>query len=133
MDTTFELHCSFSPETGALRLIDTDGGQIIEFYEFVPLGGDTYAFQTLYSRAIVEFQDGKVLSLVYSLNTMDASLVYDPASDGIFDKGTGADTAWVSQAGEDSYDQFITFDGTTIKIAAESFMGDRLDVEIKAQ
>jgi hypothetical protein len=38
-----------------------------------------------------------------------------------------------SQAGADSYEQFITYDGTTLKIAADSMLGDRLNVDIKVQ
>lgn len=132
LDTTFEIQCSFKPGIGALRLVDTDGGEVIELYEFVPLGGNKYAFQTLYSRAIVEYKDGKVMSLVYSLNKQDTSLAYDAVSDGIYEKG-GVDEAWVYKAGKDSYEQFITYDGKTLKISADSFMGDRLDVEITVQ
>jgi hypothetical protein len=133
LDTTFELHCSYSPSTGALRLLDTDGGEVIEFYEYVPLGGDTYAFQTLYSRAIVEFKDGKILSFIYSLNEQGVTPAYTAKADGIYENSAGVDEAWVSKAGADSYDQFITYDGTTIAIAAHNFMGDRLNVEIEAQ
>lgn len=133
VDTAFELRCSFDPKTGSLRLIDTDGGEVLELYEFVPLGGDTYAFQTLYSRAIVNYKDGKIMSFVYAQKTMDEALAYSAESDGIYGKTAGLDEAWVSSGGADSYEQFITYDGTTLKIAADSFMGDRLTVEIAAQ
>jgi hypothetical protein len=134
LDTSFELHCSYSPETGALRLIDTDGGEVIEFYEYVPLGNDTYAFQTLYSRAVVEFRDGKILSFVYAQITQGETPAYSPESDGIYENSAGVNEAWVSSAGADSYDQYITCDGTTLHIAADSFFDDnRLDVEIQVR
>jgi hypothetical protein len=48
---TRPLSCTdYSPETGALRLVDTDDGEVIEFYEYVPLGNDTYPFSDTYSR-----------------------------------------------------------------------------------
>jgi hypothetical protein len=133
VDTSFELHCSFNPSTGALRLIDTDGGEVIELYEYVPLGNNTYAFQTLYSRALVEYKDGIILSFVYSLNEQGETPAYSPEADGIFENSGNADESWVAAAGEDSYEQFISFDGKTLRIAADSFMGDRLNIEIKAQ
>jgi hypothetical protein len=93
LDTAFEIHCSFSPETGALRLSDIDGGEVLDFYEFVPLGGDKCAFQTLYERAIVEYKNGKILSFIYSLNKRDKAFTYNPDSDGIYGKGGGIDEA----------------------------------------
>lgn len=133
LDTTFEIQCSFNPGTGSLRLIDTDGGEVLELYEFIPLGGDKYAFQTLYERAIVEYKDGKITSFIYSLNKRDKSQAYNSDSDSIYKKSSGVDEAWVSKAGEDTYEQFISYDGTKLKIAADSFSGERLKAEIKAQ
>lgn len=133
VDTAFEIHCSFAPETGALRLIDTDGGEVLEFYEFVPLGGDKFAFQTLYERGIVEYKDGKIVFFVYSLNKRDKALAYNTDSDGIYGKSVEINEAWVSNAGEDNYEQFISYNGTTLKIAADSFIGDRLIIELKPQ
>lgn len=133
LDTTFEIQCSFNPETGSLRLLDTDGGEVLEFYEFLPLGGDKYAFQTMYERAIVEYKDGKIISFIYSLNKREKELAYNSASDGIYGKSDGIDEAWVSVKGEDSYDQFITGTGTKLNIAADSFSGDRFKTEIDIQ
>ena len=133
LDTTFEIHCTFDPETGSLRLTDIDGGEVLELYEFVPLGGDKYAFQTLYERAIVEYKDGKIMSFIYSLNKRDKALAYNSGSDGIYGKSGEVDEAWVSKAGEDSCEQFISSNGTKLKIAADSFTGERLKVEIDIQ
>lgn len=133
LDTTFEIQCSFNPETGSLRLLDADGGEVLEFYEFVPLGGDKYAFQTLYERLIVEYKDGIIVSFIYSLSKREKELAYNPASDGIFGKSDGIDEAWVSVKGEDSYEQFISGAGTKLKITADSFTGDRLKIEIDIQ
>jgi hypothetical protein len=133
LDTTFEIRCSYSPETGSLRLVDTDGGEIFEFYEFVPLGGDKYAFQTLYSRAAVKFRDGKILSFVYALNKQDKDLAYTPDSDGIYENSGNLDEAWVTQAGDENREQYITYNGSTLHIEAVSFFGDRLNADIKAE
>ena len=132
-DTTFEIKCSFDPATGSMCLVDTDGGEAFDLFEFVPLGGDKYAFQTLDSRAIVEYKDGKVLSFVFSLNKTDKALVYNSDSDAIYGKGVAVDEAWASKAGEDSYERFISYDGTKLKIVANSFMGERVKEEIDAQ
>lgn len=133
LDTTFEIHCSFAPETGSLRLTDIDGGEAFELYEFVPLGGDKYVFQTLYARAIVEYKDGKIISFIYSLNKTDKTLAYNFTTDSIYGKSGAADEAWVLKAGEDSYERFISYDGVKLKIAADNFMGERVKAEIDAQ
>jgi hypothetical protein len=130
VDTSFELHCMYSPEKGSLRLVDKDGSQLVELYEFVPLGEDKYAFQSLYERGIVEYKNGKILSLIYSLNKRDKASAYDITKDSIYPEGQGTDEAWVLKYGEDNYEQYISFNGSTLKIAADSFMGGRLKAEI---
>lgn len=132
-DATFEIHCSFNPVAGSLRLTDIDGGEAFELYEFVPLGGDKYAFQTLYARAIVEYKDGKIISFVYSLNKTDKTLAYNSETDGIYGKSGAAGEAWVSKAGDDSYERFVSYDGTKLKIASDIFTGERLKAEINVQ
>lgn len=132
-ETTFEVKCSFDPGTGSLRLVDTGAGETTDLYEFVPLGSDRYAFQTLNSRAVVEYKDGKVKSFAYSLNKYDNSLSYDPDSDGIYGKGAIADEAWVSKLGEDNFDRLITSDGTKLKISAAGFTGEKVQAEIEVQ
>ncbi len=37
LDTSFEIECAFDPATGSLRIVDTDGGEVVELFEFVPL------------------------------------------------------------------------------------------------
>lgn len=133
VDTKFEMHCIFDPTTGSLSLKDTDGGNVVDWYEFVPLGGDRYAFQTLYERAIVEYKDGKIRYFIYSVNPRSKEFAYSPDSDSIYGKTSGIDEVWVSKAGEDSYDQFLSYDGAKIKIAANKFAGGRLKTEIAAQ
>lgn len=132
VDAKFEIRCVYFPDTGALRLVEKDDGEAKEFYEFIPLGADKYAFQTLYERALVEYKDGKIISFVYSQNKRTKSSAFNPDKDGIYPKGAGVDNAWVSKAGEDSYEQFITYDGRKLDIAADNFMGERLKLEINS-
>lgn len=133
LDTSFEIKCSFSPGTGSLRIIDKDGGEVVEFYEFVPLDTDKYAVQTLYARAIVEYKEGKIGSFVYTTNKTDKSLAYNYEADGIYEKGGALDEDWVTKAGKDSYERYIAYDGTKLKISADTFFGERLNTEIDAQ
>lgn len=133
LDTSFEIHCAYSPEKGSLLLLDKDGGEVVELYEFVPLGGDKYAIQTLYERCIIEYKDGKIISFIYSRNKTDKALAYDITKDGIYPNGQGTGEAWVLKNGEDSYEQSISFSGNKLKIAADSFMGDRLKAEINVK
>jgi len=133
VDTSFEIKCSFSPGTGSLRLIDKDGGEVVEFYEFVPLGAGKYAIQTLYARAMVEYKDGKLASFVYTMNKTDKALAYNAQEHGIYENGGAVDETWVAKAEEDSYDRYIDYDGAKLKISANTFMGERLNTEINAQ
>lgn len=133
LDTSFEIKCSFSPGTGSLRLIDKDGGQLVEFYEFVPLDADKYAVQTLYARAIVEYKEGKVNYFIYTANKTDKALAYDPEADGIYEKGGALDEAWAAKASKDSYERYIVYDGAKLVISADTFFGERLNTEIDAQ
>lgn len=133
MDGSFTIRCVYSPDKDSFRILDKDSGQIAEFYEFIPLGNDKYALQSLYERAIVEYKDGKITSFIYSINTRSKESAYKPDAVGIYPNGTGADEAWVSKAGADKYEQFITFDGIKLKISAVDFTGARLQFEIAAK
>jgi len=116
-----------------LRIADNNGGEMVELFEFVPLGEDKYAFQTLHERAIVEYKDGKITSFTYSLNERTKEKAYNPDTDSIFPNGTGVDKAWASKSGENGYEQFITFDGAKLQISAVDFTGDKLNDEINIE
>ncbi len=130
MEDPFSIHCVYSPDKDSLRIVDINGGEKAEMLEFIPLGGDKYAFQTLYERGIVEYRDGKVTSLTYSASIRTKESAYDSEADGIFPDGKGVDDTWVSKLGEDAYEQFITFDGSKLKISATDFTGNRIKIEI---
>jgi hypothetical protein len=101
--------------------------------EFVPLGQDRYAFQTLYERGIVGYKEGKVTSLIYSVKKRMKETAYDPKAGSIYPDGKGANDSWVSNSGEDAYEQFITYDGSKLKISATDFMGNvlKIDIDVK--
>jgi hypothetical protein len=130
MDDPFTIRCIYNPDKDSLRIVDYNGGELVELFEFVPLGGDKYAFQTLHERAIVEYKDGKITSFTYSLNKRTKEKAYNPDTDSIFPNGTGIDKAWASKSGENGYEQFITFDGAKLQISAVDFTGDKLKDEI---
>lgn len=89
---------------------------MVELYEFVPLGGDKYAIQTLFECGIVEYKDGKIISFIYSLKKRDKALAYVINKDCIYPNGQGTGETWVSKNGEDSYEQFISFRGINLKL-----------------
>ena len=129
METPFLIRCMFAPTSGALRLVEMDGDRAVELFEYVPLGGDTYAFQTISERAVVKYQGDRITDFTYSLLKSENAL-YSPDVDGIYDK-TGLDAAWVTAAGEDLFEQLVTYDGTILKIYAESFFtGSRITADI---
>ena len=129
METPFLIRCMFAPTSGALRLVEMDGDRVAELFEYVPLGGDTYAFQTISERAVVTYQGGQITGFTYSLLKSETA-VYSLDADGIYDK-TGLDAAWVTSAGEDLFEQLVTYDGTILKIYAESFFtGNRITADI---
>ena len=119
MPDPFLISCAFDPQSGSLRLVETNGEFVSELIEFVPLGEDRYAFQTLSERAVITYKDSEITAFAYSLLKSEMA-GYDPESDGIFKK-TGLNEEWVMAAGENSYSQRVTYDGTVLKIHAESF------------
>jgi len=123
-----ELSGKFDPGSGGLQMISKTGGTLSSFYEFVPLGGDKYAYQTDGERAVIGYAGGNVTSFVYAATNQGVK--YDVAKDGIFPSGSGANEAWVTALGADSLSKIYNFDGTTLKIDAVPMMGDRLQVEI---
>jgi hypothetical protein len=124
MDAPFLIRCAFDQASDSLRLVETDGDRVIELFEFVPLGGDTYAFQTISERAVITYREGKITAFAYSLLKSGAD-GYDPDTDGIYTKG-GLNEAWVMELGEDGYQQLVTYDGAVLKIHAESFFTGKL-------
>ncbi|HOS69967.1 MAG TPA: hypothetical protein PLG67_09625 [Bacillota bacterium] len=129
METPFLIRCMFAPSSGSLRLAEMDGDRAVELFEYVPLGGDTYAFQTINERAVVKYQGGQITDFTFSL-LKSGTAAYSPDADGIYDK-TGLDAAWVTAAGEDLFEQLVTYDGTILKIYAESFFtGSRITADI---
>ena len=124
MDAPFAIHCVYSPEQDSISLLDKDEEELLEFFEYVPLGNDRYAFQTLYERAIVSYQDGEITSLSYSLKPRSFEYAYSPETDNIYPDGMGADDAWVFAAGKDVFEQTIVLDGTNLQISAEDFTGE---------
>jgi len=130
MDEPFAIHCIYAPEKDSLSLVDKNGKELLEFFEYVPLGNDRYAFQTLYERAILTFRDGKITSLVYSLKPRSNESAYGPDTDNIFPDGTEADDAWVIAAGKDAFEQWIVYDGKKLQISAVDFTGTKLEYEM---
>jgi len=130
MEETFTIHCIYSPERDAVSITDVNGKDMVEFYEFVPLGNDQYAFQTLYERAMITYKDGYVSSFIYSLKPRTSELAYNPKIDNIYPNAASVNEAWVLASGEDTFDQMIVFDGTKLSISATDFTGSKLTFDM---
>ncbi|HEX2947115.1 MAG TPA: hypothetical protein VHT96_14305 [Clostridia bacterium] len=126
-NTPFEINGIYTPTSKSLRMVEKKDGKVDSFFEFIPLGDNKYAFQTNKERAIVVYKDGKVLSFTYSM--LAEAPYYDSESDSIYPAGKGADDSWISQKGEDNYQEFYSFNGTTIRINADG-INRRVKVEI---
>ena len=133
MDSSFAIHCVYSPEKDSLSLVDKDGKDYAEFFEFVSLGQDRYAFQTLYERAVVSYRDGEITSLAYSLKPRSRELAYQPGKDPVFPDGNGVADAWVLAAGEDAFEQLIAYDGAKLQLSAVDFTGTKRTYEVNVQ
>ena len=125
----YEVNAVYDTSSGGMRMVEKTDGEVTEFFEFIPLGSDKYAFQTNTERGIVNYKDGKTLSFVYTkLNPKDRE--YSSQSDSIYPSGAGASIEWVAAKGEDGYEQYLNFDGEYIKLSVE-FFGDRTKTQIR--
>lgn len=124
----YEVHGVYDPATGSLRMVEKTDGKVTEFFEFVPLGNDQYAYQTNKERAMVIYRNGQLESFIYTkIDNNDTD--YDLESQSIYPTGAGVNNEWVAGQGEDGYAEYYFFDGTTIKLSVETYSG-RVKVEI---
>ncbi len=126
--TATVLSAQFDPGTGSLHYAETENGAPGYFFDFVDLGGGKYAFETSQERCYAEYADGSLARFAYSSVSKDAA--YDSGTDGIYPSGAGANEAWVTQAGAETYEEVYLFDGNTLKMDATPMMGERVTVEI---
>lgn len=125
----YELNGVYDPMSGGLRMVERSDGKVTEFFEFIPLGGDQYAFQTDTERAVVNYKDGRALSFTYTKS--DSKDAYDNESDSIYPSGAGASVEWIAPKGEDGYEKYFSYDGKNIKLSVDAF-GERIKAEIPA-
>ena len=121
-----EYNGIYDPGTGSLKMTNTEGGKIVEFVEFVPLGGNKYAYRSERQKAVVEYSAGRILSFAFASNNQAG----DYSADVIYPSGNGADESWVTRGGPESYDQCIIFDGAKVSVNARPVYGSRVVVEI---
>lgn len=124
----YEINAVYDPTNGGIRMVEKTGGKVTEFFEFIPLGSDQYAFQTNSERGIVNFKDRKTSSFVYTKLSFNDSK-YSSESDSIYPSGTGASMEWAVFRGEDGYEQYFNFDGKNIKLSMQTFK-ERIKTEI---
>jgi hypothetical protein len=124
----YEINAVYDPTSGGLRMVEKTDGKVTEFFEFIPLGSDQYAFQRNAERGIVNYKNGAILSFVYTKNNSKDG-EYNSESDSIYPSGAGANIEWVTSEGEDGYEQYFYFDGKNIKLSVDAF-GKRVKTEI---
>ncbi len=118
----------FDPNSGGLSYTGYTDGVAESLYEFIPIGGNQFAFQTRSERAIIEYKDGEILSFVYTSITADDA--YYTSADSIFGKGSAANQKWVDGKGADGYGDYYTYDGKTLVMYVTPWSGERFMVEI---
>ncbi|MCL2867541.1 MAG: hypothetical protein FWF47_07275 [Clostridia bacterium] len=127
-----EMHCEFSPETGALRFTQYTDGALKQFQELVPLDGNRYALQSKHQRALVTYADGRLGGFIYSGIAQslfgEGDTSYDVVRDGIYPDASGLNEAWVTE--RDDVQLCITLDGFTLTVKGEDFLLNKKDVTI---
>jgi len=127
-----EMHCEFSPASGALRFSQFTDGILKQFQEFVPLDGNRYAFQNKHQRALVTYEDGHLIDFVYSGIAQslfgDGETAYDMERDGIYQDVSGLDEAWVME--RDDIQLVIQLDGSALTVEGVDFLGIEREVVI---
>ena len=128
--------CNFDASSGSLSFVEKKNGEIFNFYEFINLGNDKYAFQTKGERALINYKDGVILNLAYSsYNVYEGSddKPYDHSKVAIYPKGSGADASWVFADGVNSYRNAYQYDGNALKIDTNPNWGDGVHISIPAK
>jgi hypothetical protein len=130
--------CKFDPSTGSLSFVTKKDGKISNFYEFVNLGGDKYAFQNNSSRAIVTYKSGVVSDFIYSSYDVynwggeGGDEPYDHAKESIYPNGIGVNANWVFADGVDSYKNAYKYDGSSLRIDTNPNYGSGTHITIPA-
>ncbi len=100
-----------------IQMICYKDGVLNEFFEFIALGDDTYAWQSDTERMWMRYQDKTILSCWYSSLSEEAS----PYTEAELLYGTDCqpDDAWVME--RDELHTQISFDGTTLDVTTVNF------------
>lgn len=104
-------------EQNGIQMICYKDGELSEFFEFIHLGDDTYAWQSDTQRLVMRCKDQTVYSGYYSSLGED-SPAYTEA-ELIYGTSSQPDAAWVTER-EDFHTQ-ILFDGTTLEVTTINF------------
>ncbi len=126
---TKELRAVYDPATGAMRMTEATNGAADSFYEFVPLGGDAYAYRTPRECAYVVYKDGAIQRFAYSSLARDEAS-YAADNGGIYPSGGSATEAWVCEKSAEMYYAVFTYDGTALSISTRDFGGKPVQLTI---
>lgn len=101
---TYEDSCEYSE--GSIRYRSETDGSVIDFCEFVALGGGVYALQSPTCRALVTIKDGVILEYSYSETVYEldwstgkpasCSVTHDADADSVWGR-TDLTSAWVTE------------------------------------
>lgn len=98
---TGRVVCDYNVTTGAMRYVYYENDDVIEYFILSPQTGDMWALTDMYSRAVIRYEDGKVLAAVYGERKNDVTednpdaRPYALAENDIFGK-PGYSIAWVT-------------------------------------
>lgn len=123
----YEINGVYDSANGSIRMTEKEGGKVIEFLEFVPLGNEKYALQSSKERAVVLYGGGKIESFIYTETNADD--VYSAEGDSIFPEGPASEDGWADGRAEEEYRQHYEYNGGTIKLNYQAF-DKRVELEI---
>lgn len=117
-DAGYTMTVTLSP-AGALRVVvlaETGGTSVqTALFEFVPLSGGRYAFQTATERALVTYTGQELSAFTYAQGAYSsANPLFSHDGDGIFPQGKPVGDGWVLD--KSGYLQVLSYSGGTLDV-----------------
>ncbi len=114
---TGRVVCDYDVATGGMRYIYSENDTVLEYFILSPQNDNIWAFADMYSRAVIQYQDGKVSAVVYGERRNDVtegspdSRPYALTENDIY-RQNGYSIAWVTGDKENLQRLTMLQDGT---------------------